>query len=248
LTDVGEATTDSYTYAAFGVLKRSTGSTPNNYLYTGEQFDPNSGFYYLRARYMNPELGRFVTTDPFSGLKNDPVTLHKYLYAGLDPVLNVDPSGEFFGGFGSLMGGLRIVTILSNISIGGFYTYGKLSGDKGLECWTKCMEKRTINGLISYATFVSELFPSIYKPLVGEKIPPNGSEFTSLIRKLSLATGGKLGTTKIANWIKRNPINTRIAQIFGKRRIPVTQGAINTVYYVASVYLFYNAIVCSFSG
>ncbi|MCU7919309.1 MAG: putative Ig domain-containing protein [Candidatus Thiodiazotropha sp. (ex Epidulcina cf. delphinae)] len=114
LTDNSELATDTYTYEAFGSLIRSTGTTPNSYLYTGEQFDPNTGFYYLRARYMNPENGRFLSTDPFSGLMHEPITLHKYLYAGLDPLSNTDPSGEFFGGFSfggfglSLSIGLRL--------------------------------------------------------------------------------------------------------------------------------------------
>ncbi len=251
LTDESETETDTYTYEAFGSLIRSTGATPNSYLFTGEQYDPNAGFYYLRARYMNPEIGRFVTIDPFSGLKHEPITLHKYLYAGLDPVLNSDPSGEFFGGIGGMMAGIRIASFISNISIGGLYLYGKLSGDKGLKCWTDCMEERTVNGLISYATIVAELFPSTYKPLLGHPVPQNGSMFSSVVRSLSIATNGKLGTRKIANWIKRNPVNSRIAQILGRganSKFPVTQGAINTVYYAASVYLFYNAIVCAFSG
>jgi len=95
LTDATEATTDTYTYDAFGNLIRSTGTTQNNYLYTGEQYDPNIGFYYLRARYMNPENGRFLTTDPIPGLAFDPVTLHKYLYARGNPANVIDPRGEF---------------------------------------------------------------------------------------------------------------------------------------------------------
>ena len=45
--------TDTYTYDAFGGLLASTETTTNNYRYAGEQFDPNSNFYYLRARYYN---------------------------------------------------------------------------------------------------------------------------------------------------------------------------------------------------
>jgi RHS repeat-associated protein len=70
-----------------------TGNTINNYLYAGEQLDPNIGFYYLRARYYNQQTGRFVTTDPFHGSIYDPVSLHKYLYANVNPVMNSDPSG-----------------------------------------------------------------------------------------------------------------------------------------------------------
>ena len=44
---------------------------------------------------MNPEIGRFVSTDPFGGIQNDPVSLHKYLYASANPVMFIDPSGEF---------------------------------------------------------------------------------------------------------------------------------------------------------
>ena len=55
--------TDTYIYDAFGELLNQTGDTENNYLYTGEQYDPNLGFYYLRARYMNPGIGRFISMD-----------------------------------------------------------------------------------------------------------------------------------------------------------------------------------------
>jgi RHS repeat-associated protein len=88
--------TDSYDYDAFGNLLNSSGTTVNNYRYTGEQFDPNAGFYYLRARYYDQGTGRFTSVDPYSGNMHEPVTLHRYLYAGNNPVMNRDPSGEVF--------------------------------------------------------------------------------------------------------------------------------------------------------
>jgi RHS repeat-associated protein len=90
-----ESVTDEYTYDAFGILLDQAGATVNNYLYTGEQYDPNAGFYYLRARYYNPNEGRFVTSDPFTGFELDPPTLHKYLYCSNNPSNRIDPSGEF---------------------------------------------------------------------------------------------------------------------------------------------------------
>jgi RHS repeat-associated protein/uncharacterized repeat protein (TIGR01451 family) len=90
--DVGNVT-DTYDYDAFGMLIASTGNTPNVYLYRGEQYDPQLGFYYLRARYMNPETGRFITADSFEGSSFDPTSLHKYLYADNDPVNRKDPTG-----------------------------------------------------------------------------------------------------------------------------------------------------------
>jgi RHS repeat-associated protein len=62
--------------------------------YRGEQYDPDLGLYYLRARYYNPNTGRFLSRDPVDGQFYDPKTLHKYLYANGDPVNASDPSGK----------------------------------------------------------------------------------------------------------------------------------------------------------
>jgi RHS repeat-associated protein len=96
LTGATGAITDTFSYDAFGALVSTTGSTPNDYLFVGEQFDANVGFYYLRARYLNPFNGRFITRDPHEGAIFDPLTLHKYLYVANDPVNKSDPSGMFF--------------------------------------------------------------------------------------------------------------------------------------------------------
>jgi len=94
LTDSTGAVTDTYTYDAFGTLVERTGATPNEYLYAGERFDAETGMYYLRARYMRPETGRFWTMDSYEGSADDPATLHKYLYASGDGANNLDPSGH----------------------------------------------------------------------------------------------------------------------------------------------------------
>ena len=94
LTNSTGTITDTYDYDAFGNKINSTGTTPNSYLYRGEQFDSDLGLYYLRARYYNPLTGRFMSRDPESGNYRDPATLHKYVYAGSDPVNGEVPSGR----------------------------------------------------------------------------------------------------------------------------------------------------------
>jgi len=94
LTNLAAAVTDRYNYDAFGNLLNSTGATPNNYLYRGEQYDTNLNLYYLRARYYNPATGRFMSRDPNAGKLKDPKSLHKYLYADGNPVDGMDPSGR----------------------------------------------------------------------------------------------------------------------------------------------------------
>ena len=99
LTNSAGSVTDTYEYDAFGNALQTSGSTPNNYLYRGEQYDSDLGLYYLRARYYNPNSGRFMSRDPNEGKAIDPKTLHKYLYAGGDPVNRVDPRGRDIIGF-----------------------------------------------------------------------------------------------------------------------------------------------------
>jgi RHS repeat-associated protein len=89
---------------AFGEMLNESGTTENSYRYTGEQFDSNLNQYYLRARYYNQGVGRFTQMDTWMGNDGDPITLHKYLYANVDPVNGSDPSG--YVTMTQLMGGL----------------------------------------------------------------------------------------------------------------------------------------------
>jgi RHS repeat-associated protein len=97
LTDSTGLVTDSYDYESFGSVLNQTGSTENNYLFTGEQFDGGLDNYYLRARYYDQSVGRFTQMDTWMGRNGDPVTLHKYLYANANPVTYVDLSGNYAG-------------------------------------------------------------------------------------------------------------------------------------------------------
>jgi RHS repeat-associated protein len=85
---------DTYEYDAYGNSFTVSGSTPNEFMYRGEQYDPDLGLYYLRARYYNPATGRFMSRDPDDGKIKDPQSLHKYLYAQGDPINGIDPHGR----------------------------------------------------------------------------------------------------------------------------------------------------------
>ena len=88
------AVTDTWGYSAFGELASHTGTTANPFLFNAQQFDQASGVYYLRARYYDQSIGRFISQDPYGGDSQDPVSLHRYLYANVDPLKYVDPSGQ----------------------------------------------------------------------------------------------------------------------------------------------------------
>ncbi|WP_309381279.1 polymorphic toxin-type HINT domain-containing protein [Cerasicoccus frondis] len=89
-----EAVLGEVDYDAFGNQIRQIGLKPRR-LYQGEEYDPDLELYYLRARYYNPNAGRFHSADPFAGFASDPYSLHKYQYANNNPLSYHDPSGNF---------------------------------------------------------------------------------------------------------------------------------------------------------
>jgi RHS repeat-associated protein len=92
-TNTAGAVGNTYQFDAFGMPIAGAGTIANTYLYSGERFDSNLNLYHLRARYYNMLTGRFETMDPNSGSILDPLTLHKYVYAGNNPVNRIDPKG-----------------------------------------------------------------------------------------------------------------------------------------------------------
>jgi RHS repeat-associated protein len=118
LTDVTGAVQNSYGYEAFGELDYQFGNVENHYLFTGEQYDNNVGFYYLRARFYNASNGRFTQLDTFQGMAFEPKTLHKYLYTGNNPIDFVDPSGNMF--LNGLIAVLRLGLVNATRAVIGF--------------------------------------------------------------------------------------------------------------------------------
>ncbi|MFK7973700.1 MAG: RHS repeat domain-containing protein, partial [Rickettsiaceae bacterium] len=114
LTDASGIVQNAYGYEAFGEVDYSLGTVENKYLFTGEQYDNNVGFYYLRARFYNPSNGRFVNMDTYAGRMHEPVTLHKYMYTHADPVNNIDPSGNL--SLLSVMSGIKERARLGTLS------------------------------------------------------------------------------------------------------------------------------------
>ena len=88
ITGRGGEIENRYEYDAFGVLQNSMEEFHNRILYTGQQYDQTSGQYYLRARFYNPVLGRFVQEDVYRG-----DGLNLYAYCKNNPVVYYDPSG-----------------------------------------------------------------------------------------------------------------------------------------------------------
>jgi RHS repeat-associated protein len=66
IADGSKTVVATYQYDAFGAVRAQTGSSPNEFKFTGEQVDA-TGMQYLRARYYDQATGRFWSKDPVPG-------------------------------------------------------------------------------------------------------------------------------------------------------------------------------------
>ena len=87
--DVQSRVLNHYEYDAFGNTIRCEEQVHNRFHYTGEQYDPLTGQYYLRARYYNPVIAGFTQEDTYYG-----DGLNLYTYCQNNPILYHDPTGH----------------------------------------------------------------------------------------------------------------------------------------------------------
>ena len=88
ITDEDGKVLNRYAYDAFGNLTEQVETVPNRFKYNGQQLDPITQQYYLRARFYNPVIARFTQEDLYRG-----DGLNLYAYCQNNPVIYADPSG-----------------------------------------------------------------------------------------------------------------------------------------------------------
>ncbi len=107
----------AYAYDSWGnallTIPDSAG-TRNKFRFTGEALDPGTGLYYLRARYYDPNGGRFLSGDPVRGSLSVPQTLNRYLYAQNNPSNFIDPTGLTRQDSGNATTGIALIASAIN--------------------------------------------------------------------------------------------------------------------------------------
>ena len=67
----------------------------NPFRYRGYFYDRETGLYYLKTRYYDPQTGRFINMDSVEYADPETINgLNLYAYCGNNPVMNVDPNGN----------------------------------------------------------------------------------------------------------------------------------------------------------
>ncbi|MBC8394527.1 MAG: hypothetical protein H8E17_18410 [Deltaproteobacteria bacterium] len=125
-------TVHSYGYTPFGDFYaadtyETAAEADNPFKFTGQWYDAEIDQYYLRARMYDPAMMRFTSRDPVRGRRQEPLTLHKYLYTANDPINAVDPAGEAAL---NIANGLKVATTIYSVGLTVAVTgaeYGNLS-------------------------------------------------------------------------------------------------------------------------
>ena len=82
--------------------------------FNGQRYDDETNLYYFGARYYDPEIGRFLTADTQVPDPMNPKVLHRYAFAGDNPIRYVDPTGHAFWEWflaGFVIGALIVIGI-----------------------------------------------------------------------------------------------------------------------------------------
>ncbi|WP_162253089.1 RHS repeat-associated core domain-containing protein [Rhodanobacter sp. Soil772] len=92
--DASGAIVATYDYAPYGMAVASMSPAPNGPGYTGHVNDPDTGLVYMQARYYDPAVGRFLSSDPVKPTPGNAFNFNPYTYANNNPIINFDPSGR----------------------------------------------------------------------------------------------------------------------------------------------------------
>jgi len=85
---------NQYEYDIWGNTIEETGTTPNPFRYSGEYWDKTVKLQYLRARWYDPGMGRFINQDTYEGELTNPLSQNLYTYVHNNPLIYIDPSGH----------------------------------------------------------------------------------------------------------------------------------------------------------
>ena len=88
IVDEAGAVQNRYEYDAWGNITAQEEAVSNRFKFTGQQWDPVTQQYYLRARFYNPVIAKFTQEDTYRG-----DGLNLYVYCANNPVFYEDPSG-----------------------------------------------------------------------------------------------------------------------------------------------------------
>jgi len=130
LSNSAGALANTYTYDSFGKQIASTGTLTNPFRYTAREFDTETNLYFYRARYYDPNPGRFLTEDPIRFRAG----INFYSYVHNRPLDLRDPKGWLAWGGGASVSGMIGAFWFGGGAEGSCLVVGDTQGNTGLLC------------------------------------------------------------------------------------------------------------------
>lgn len=97
-TDATGAVVETSEYEPYGLLlNRANDDRPG---YTGHVMDSATGLTYMQQRYYDPQIGRFLSSDPVTAYAMPGSNFNRYWYANDNPYGFIDPDGRLAQGEG----------------------------------------------------------------------------------------------------------------------------------------------------
>ncbi len=82
---------NTYEYSPYGTPDPAGIADP--FGFTGRTYQPDSGLVYYRARFYDPQIGRFISKDRFKVHSQEPRRYNPYAYVLNNPINYIDPTG-----------------------------------------------------------------------------------------------------------------------------------------------------------
>ena len=212
LTDSTGAITKSYKYDAFGVEQNIDDADTNVFRYCGEYYDSESGTIYLRARYYDPTIGRFISRDSFAGKQGDPLSLNRYTYCHNSPVIYIDAEGNL-----AFLAAVGIGAGVGALISGAAKVIDNVRHDKD---WNDGLGTAVLSGAVSGAIsaipipgvgpLASAAITGAASNLAADAINGDINSFGDAA--LSLTEGATIGAVShgVGKWVNKNLANSKL--------------------------------------
>jgi RHS repeat-associated protein len=104
----GNTRLNQYSYDIFGNITSQSEIVSQPFKYSGEMTDNTTSLQYLRSRWYDPSMGRFINEDTYEGQIDNPLSMNLYTYAHNNPLIYIDPTGHSIGAaWGKVIGNFK---------------------------------------------------------------------------------------------------------------------------------------------
>jgi len=186
LSNPAGAIANNYTYDSFGNLVASTGTIQNSFRFTGREFDTETNLYFYRARYFDPQAGRFLSEDPMRFFESPDF----YAYVENNPLNLIDTMGLQAQRPGNLPLGTP-QQYWGPFSDGFNEALNRLNNAKCAEQFEPSCHEGPYNTGANQMRNTTYRFLNLGSPSTGASTPPGGGQvFINTLGLYMTATGG----------------------------------------------------------